>query len=182
MRASATQANQNISSAYAPGGMLDSQQDSQAWLENLDGSPELIDTKNPSVSFPLPTEVAPPSPPQNLQDSSDIEVVEEKISSKKRRRTAAVEEDTATTLHRHVDLLNSAFQTACAERKKLHDELAYANFELETVRTRLEEVMVLLQEAQLDNDHLRKVVISCGKKLIDHGPGKVKCLCTFKVK
>ncbi|KAG6835864.1 hypothetical protein H0H93_013829 [Arthromyces matolae] len=111
-RASAADATKNISVVYAAGGMLDSQQDSQAWVEGLVAN-QYDDIKN----------LSSPSPAHEALASSDVEIISSSPPTKRPRLTSE-EPDTATLAHHYVNQLHSEVLQLQAERDELVENLS----------------------------------------------------------
>ncbi|KAG6913858.1 hypothetical protein DXG01_003831 [Tephrocybe rancida] len=177
-RLSAANASNNISALYVPKGMLDSQEDSQAWLDHLkhDGD-NTWDISNTAASQPNDTAACRPNDASN---SSDVEIIESEPPLKRMKLDVKPPLGAVSVLRKHVDTVALRLEETWAERCQLEQELDRVQKELARVNEELGGTLEKLREAESDNHHLRLIAIHVGEKLIDHGPGKVKCFCIKK--
>ncbi|KAG6807717.1 hypothetical protein H0H92_006616 [Tricholoma furcatifolium] len=173
-RNSAFNATNEISKIYQPGGILDSQQDSQTWFKGLEVNAEDTGPRSDSRN-------------DNLSNSSEIEFVDQEDCSPPLKKPKLSSKGLFEPKSQHVSNLRKSAEIVALEFEELWEERCELIQNLNTTKTELvqakEDLITALRkvdEMEKDLHHLRLTALTIGEKLIDHGPGKLKCLCIHK--
>ncbi|KAG6834880.1 hypothetical protein H0H93_006680 [Arthromyces matolae] len=174
-RPSAIQATQKISRSYRPGGMLDSQVDSQTWLDQVTSSTTVSDTLA-TVDDAEDEDNPSPLSPDHANDSSDVEFVNSLPPSKKPKLESPADE-AISSLHKYIDILASELATAVHQCDELKNELEQVRQQWSDAEMKVVQAKKELDAANSANRHLRVLARTIGETLINHGPGYPDCFC-----
>ncbi|KAG6847715.1 hypothetical protein H0H93_006378 [Arthromyces matolae] len=174
-RASAIQATQKISRSYRPGGMLDSQVDSQAWLDQVTSGITMSDTL-PTANDNEADDDPSLFSSDYINNSSDVEFVDALPPSKKPKLESPADE-AISSLHKHIDILASELAAAVHQCDELTNKLERVQQQWSDAERKVVQTKKDLDAANSANRHLRVLARTLGETLINHGPGYPDCFC-----